>query len=194
MIQAYRFVANKAIDHEAWLDARRHGVTATEVSRAATQRGYQEVLESYKSGDSVPDNAYMEFGRRMEGPLSLWVKEQTDIMPNEWLISAEDPDHLATPDGLSLEHARIAEIKTSGKDLERIPIQYMRQVQWQLYVTDASECAFVWMLRAEARDGTFVPAWIEPKHTFIGRDEDMISELRELADRLWVEKRRALHG
>jgi len=189
MIDAGRFIANKALDWDGWLNARRYGVTATQVAKAATDSGFQEVLADMRETRSQPDNPFMAFGRNMEGPLSLWVKEQFGVMPNEWLIAGENPDDLATPDGLSLDHTEISEIKTTGRDFEKsIPIQYRRQVQWQLWVTGAQVCHFVWMLRVEDHQGDFQPGWIEPKHTVIERDDDMMKELSSVALRLLIEK------
>jgi predicted phage-related endonuclease len=67
---------------------------------------------------------------------------------------------------------------------EKIPVQYRRQVQWQLYVTGAESCVFAWMLREE-RNGVFVPAWFEPEVTVIERDEAMIRTLVSCAQELW---------
>jgi predicted phage-related endonuclease len=93
---------------------------------------------------------------------------------------------MATPDGLSLDNVAIAEIKTTGKDWnpEKIPVQYRRQVQWQLHVTGARQCVFAWMLREE-RDGAFMPAWFEPRVVVMERDEEMIASLVKVADGLW---------
>ena len=80
----------------------------------------------------------------------------------------------------------IAEIKTTGKDWADgvIPIQYRRQVQWQLYVTGAERCLFAWMKRIEV-DGVFAPAWFEPESLWMERDEGMIEVLRDTAEELW---------
>ena len=93
---------------------------------------------------------------------------------------------MRSPDGISLDHVAISEVKTTGKDWnpERIPVQYRRQVQWQLYVTGAEFCYFAWLLREE-RDGAFMPAWFDPKVIKIERDGEMISELVTVANRLW---------
>lgn len=188
MLDPSRFVANKAISKEGWLEARRSGVTATQVSKAAAgPGGFEQAVADYREDFVEVDNPYMAFGRAWEGPLSLTLKQRHGVMPNEWLI-AHDKNriHLATPDGLSLDHKVISEIKTTGKDWnpERIPIQYRRQVQWQLYVTGASQCVFAWMLREE-RDGAFVPAWWEPRIVWFERDEKMIADLVKVANRLW---------
>jgi len=187
VISVSRFVANKAMSKERWLDARRSGVTATQVAKAASgPGGFEQAVADYREDWVEPDNPYMAFGRTWEGPLAMFLKERHEVMPNEWLIAHESrPAHLATPDGLSLDHTVISEIKTTGKDWNpsRIPVQYRRQVQWQLHVTGAARCVFAWMLREE-RDGLFVPAWWEPDVVWFERDEEMILELVKVADEL----------
>jgi predicted phage-related endonuclease len=187
VITADRFIASKLYSKDSWLEARRAGVTATQVSKAASgPGGFEQAVSDYRADWVEPDNAYMAFGRRWEGPLAQVLKDRFGVMANDWLIAHdENRRHLATPDGLSLNHSVISEIKTTGKDWnpEKIPIQYRRQVQWQLYVTGAARCVFAWMLREE-RDGQFLPAWWEPKIVLFDRDDDMIGELLVVADRL----------
>jgi predicted phage-related endonuclease len=190
MIEHVRFMASKAISKDAWLEARRLGVTATQVARAASgPGGFEQAVQDYRTEFVEQDNPYMAFGRVWEAPISMFVKEHTGVMPNEWLISSAVSDHyLATPDGLSLNHEVISEIKTTGKDWDplKLPIQYRRQVQWQLHVTGAKMCVFAWMLRGE-RAGLFVPEWFEPRIHEIERDEEMIASLVKVADDLWEE-------
>lgn len=194
LIGPERFIANKAIDFDGWAQARLNGVTATEVARASTDAGFRDTVASYYNPEPPVDNPYVEFGKRYEGPISLMLKESFGIMPNEWLIASDnDPKHLATPDGLSLDHSVIAEIKTTGKDFDgKIPIGYRRQVQWQLYVTGADYCVFAWMLRVETRDGLMQPGWMEPKTIQIKPDDDEIETLKQTAERLWQAKAEAL--
>jgi hypothetical protein len=95
----------------------------------------------------VTPNAFMEWGNVREPFIAQVVKERHGILANDWLISAGgslSPDRwmMATPDGLSLDHLTIGEYKTSGKPLNKIPLRYMRQVQWQLFVTGAEACVF----------------------------------------------------
>jgi hypothetical protein len=129
----------------------------------------------------------MKFGRDWEDWIVDALPAQYGIKGNDWLICAEGKHrwHLATPDGLNDDWTTIAEVKTTGKDWDgqTIPIQYRRQVQWQLHVTGAQRCVFAWLLRAEADNGDFVPAWLEPKHVVMDRDEDMIADLIETANR-----------
>jgi predicted phage-related endonuclease len=193
MIDVQRFVASQSVSRESWLSARREGVTATQVAKAAAgPGGFEQAVEDYRADFVEVDNPYMAFGRVWEGPISMQLKESHGIMPNDWLISSAISDHyLATPDGLSLDHTLISEVKTTGKDWnpEKIPAQYMRQVQWQLFVTGAERCVFAWLLREE-RDGVFVPAWFEPRVVMVERDEKMIAGLMKVADdlfeRVWV--------
>lgn len=190
MIAADRFVASKAFDEDAWLLARRKGVTATTIAKAMTPAGYREVVDSWGDDTPIPVNSYMQFGLDHEPWLALWSKEQFGTMPNDWLIvHEEDSTALATPDGLSLDHEVILEIKTTGKDWAKPPVNYVRQVQWQLYVTGASYCHFVWLLREETAGGVMVPGWLEPKDTIIERDDKLIGEMVDTANRLWLELR-----
>ena len=188
MLTVDQFVASKSVNTGRWLLARREGVTATQVAKAASgPGGFEQAVRDYWEDWVEPDNPFMAFGRAWEGPLSMQLKQSRGVMPNDWLIRhANHPHHMATPDGLSLDHDTISEIKTTGKDWnpERIPVQYRRQVQWQLHVTGARQCVFAWMLREE-RDGAFLPAWFEPEVIVMERDEEMIASLVKVADDLW---------
>lgn len=186
MISIDRFIAPSSAPEE-WHAARKEGVTATTVGKAATPGGFKDVINAIENPQPFEDNDYMRFGREQEIPIMLEVKRQYGVLPNDWLIAAEDLDwHLATPDGLSLDHSRIAEVKTTGRDFgtfKGIPIHYRRQVQWQLHVTGAHECVFAWMLRVPS-GGYFQPGWLEPKFLVIERDEAEIAKLIEVAHNL----------
>lgn len=187
VITTDRFIANKAGDYEGWVAARRHGVTATQVSNASTPAGFERAAAEFLVEWREPDNPYMMFGRDYEGFIADWVEAEFDVLPNEWLIAGENPRHLATPDGLSSDHRRIGEYKTTGKDwetVEKLPLRYRRQVQWQLHVTGAEECVVAWLLREE-REGEFIPGWMKPKWGIVKRDPEMIQDLVVTADRLW---------
>lgn len=188
MIEIERFIASSSQSRQGWLDARELGVTATTVARSATPKGFENETVHRAPSEVIEGNAYIDFGVQMEPVIAQQLKDDHKIMPNDWLISAS-PEHqkyMATPDGLSLDHLVISEIKTTGKDwgeLKNIPIHYRRQVQWQLFCTGASRCLFAWLLRQEV-DGVMVPAWFEPKTIWIERDEQEISKLIDVADRL----------
>jgi hypothetical protein len=183
-----RMVARSLTDE--WYKARQHGVSATTVAKAASgPAGYDAELQHalFPEDNEVVDNAYMKFGRDYEEWIVNGLPAEYGIRPNDWLIcgTGDYRWHLATPDGLNEDWSTIAEVKTTGKDWDgsAIPIQYRRQVQWQLHVTGAKQCVFGWLLRAQADNGEFVPAWMEPKHVIMERDEDMIAQLIDVAQR-----------
>lgn len=187
MLTPDRFLADKSADFDGWLAARRNGITATQVANASTPAGFEKAAADFLVEWSEPDNPYMAFGRDWEGHIAEFVEAEFGVAPNEWLIAGENPRHLATPDGLSKDHRVIGEYKTTGKDwgtVEKLPMRYRRQVQWQLHVTGALECVVAWLVREEV-DGQFVPASFTPKVGIIGRDEEMISDLVFTAHRLW---------
>jgi hypothetical protein len=192
MISADRFVETSD-NYEAWLEARRGGVTATEVAKAATPAGLKEALAERANPTPVEVNAYMQFGSDNEDWIARVLKRDFDLMPNRWLIAADGvPQHMATPDALSLDHEWIGEIKTGGKaplskeGLLVPPIAHRRQIQWQLHCTGAKSCVYAFLLRAEV-DGVFVPAWLEPQIVIVPRDEEMIADLVRVADQLLID-------
>lgn len=189
MIPVGRFLVPSTLEKE-WKDARAKGVTATMVAKAATASGFKQVVDGFTNPEVITDNDYMKFGRDNEA----WIVHELKslgVLHNDYLIRSEAYEWaMATPDGLSLDHSRIAEVKTTGTDwgsFKKAPIDYRRQVQWQLYVTGAEDCVFAWMLREANKDGKFVPAWFEPKIEIALRDEEMIEELILVAVRLMDE-------
>lgn len=187
MIPSDRFIVRKDENFDGWLKARRDGVTATQVANASTPAGFDKAAVDFLIEWSEPDNPYMKFGRDWEGYIADFVNELYNVEPNEWLIAGENPRHRCTPDGLSKSHDVIGEYKTTGKDWEtvdRLPMRYKRQVQWQLHVTGATRCVVAWLVREEV-DGEFVPTSFKPKMGIIERDDEMITDLIVTADRLW---------
>jgi len=187
MITAERFIETSE-NHDAWLAARAGGVTATEVARAATPAGLKEVLANRANPQPVEANDYMRFGSDNEDWIARVLKRDFGLMPNRWLIASDKhPEHMATPDALSLDHTRIGEIKTGGKDPKgKPPIAHMRQMQWQMWCTGATECVYAFLLRAEV-NGVMVPAWMEPQTVVVPRDDVMIAALVRVADQLLID-------
>lgn len=184
MIAVDRFIARSS-DRELWLAARLEGVTATQVSKASTPAGFREVIEQIDNPTEIIPNAVMEWGNKREPFIALELKDRFGIMPNEWLIAHDGGLRrwqMATPDGLSLGHSVISEIKTSGKPLDTIPIHYRRQIQWQLHVTGAEKCLFAYELRLEGPEG-FVPGF-DVRTQWVERDEAMIAGLLQVAEQL----------
>jgi hypothetical protein len=191
MIEQDRFLVPSR-EREKWLEVRQTGVTATAVAKAVTPAGFQEVIDQIRRPGEIPDNDYMRFGREQEGPIIEKLQTVVDIEPNDWLIAKNADDKrwmMATPDGLSKDHQVIAEVKTTGRDWgtwAKVPGNYHRQVQWQLFVTGAQTCVFAWMLRVNER-GAMVPGWPGPKFVEVERDEALIERLEETAHRLYKE-------
>jgi len=183
VLNADRFIARSS-DAERWLAARAAGVSATAVARAATPAGFAAEVEARRNPRPVEPTREMLFGVESEPVLMEYAHRVHGVLPNDWLICGDDPAHIATPDGLSLDHALIAEAKTTGKDWGgKPPIQYRRQVQWQLHVTGAAACLLLWNVRVP--DGEwFRLAWFEPKTLLVRRDEKTIGDLVGVASRL----------
>ena len=184
VISVERFVARSS-DREAWLWAREQGVTATMVARGCTPSGFAEVVAGFDDPKPVEVNGFMQWGVDREPHIANVVKERFGIMPNDWLISKDaelDRWQMCTPDGLSLDHKWIAEIKTTGKRFTRVPIHYMRQVQWQLYVTGAERCLFAWEERLDGPNG-FVPG-IDVHCQWVDRNDKMMKDLVTVAEQL----------
>lgn len=184
MISPERFIARSS-ERETWLAARSEGVTATMVAKASTPAGFRDVIEQIDNPVDIIPNALMEWGTYREPFIAQIVKERFGIMPNDWLISFDDGIRrwqMATPDGLSMDHTLIAEIKTSGKPLDKIPVGYMRQIQWQLHVTGAERCLFAYELRLEGPEG-YVPGF-DVETQWVDRNEKMISELIAVAEQV----------
>ena len=177
MISVERFIVSSQT-RDLWLEARERGVTATQVAKAATPAGMKEVKAQIESPTEVTVNAVMDWGNEREPYIAYAVAQRFGVLANDYLICADGPGNewqMATPDGLSLDHTMIGEYKTSGKDLSKIPIGYMRQIQWQLYVTGAERCVFAWEQRLEGPEG-FVPG-MDVETQIVERDEEMIEQL-----------------
>ena len=182
MIVPERFIA-RSVDREAWLHARSLGVTATMVAKASTPAGFRDVVAQMETPQDITPNAMMDWGNFREPFIAQVVKERYGIMPNDWLIAKDDGLsrwQMATPDGLSLDHSVIAEIKTTGKPLDTIPIGYKRQMQWQMYCTGRKWCDFV------SYDNR-LPNTLRLFIKRVERDEKMIEEIKQEVDKFLKE-------
>jgi hypothetical protein len=177
VIGVERFIVSSQT-RDLWLAARDRGVTATQVAKASTPAGMKEVLAQIENPTPVEANAFMQWGTDREAHIAYVVKERYGILANDYLLCAEGAGNnwmMATPDGLSLDHSVIGEYKTSGKPLDKVPANYMRQVQWQMFVTGAKRTLFAYELRLEGPEG-FVPGF-DVECQWVERNDEMISEL-----------------
>ena len=185
MISVDRFIARSS-NRDMWLAARAQGVTATMVAKAATTAGFAQVVADILDPKPVVPDAFMEWGTFREPFIALEVKDRYGIMPNEWLIAKDSGLNrwqMATPDGLSLDHTFIAEIKTGGSEFVGIPIAHRRQMQWQMFVTDTHACVYAYERRLVNPDGSFQAAFA-PVFELYERDEAMIRELVSVAEQV----------
>jgi hypothetical protein len=161
-------------------------------------------------------NPYWEHGIRREPVIAEWVEQNFGISPCMNVYSHHDnPRHLASPDGVSLDpftgallvgttDAALCEIKGSTKDLTPGPLDgaryvirvsegspfdranYYTQIQWQMYVMNATVTLFVWEQhdgKPDPETGQFTPLG-PPDWCWIPRDQQYIDFLvNELAPR-----------
>jgi hypothetical protein len=196
---AEREVADKNVDEEAWLAARRLGVTATEVAKLASGSKAAELalLKEKRSGRrSFAPTRAMLWGLEREIAMVTDVLEPYGFAGTDMLYSAPDnPRHLATPDGLRVKDGvtSTAEVKTGKYDLTPgseffEKSGYRDQIQWQLYVLDASSALYVferhddvWIQVSDAFDRE-VPTPYPMERVWIERDQKRIGQLINVAD------------
>lgn len=177
-------------DRPAWLEARRQGITATDIGKLMKGgAGARDVITIKLTGvDNFTGNKYTERGNEREPVIAAWILENFDLHPSSILYAGADPRHLATPDGVSesfREDGLTSEIKTSGKDLDPgcgnrgtldlakldqawqdasyfwASTDYYSQVQWQMYVMHGERVLFAW----EQHDGNWdQPGGPKPLH------------------------------
>lgn len=172
-------------------------------------------------------NVYINHGNLREPRIAAWIEGRFGIAPCDSVYSHPDePRHLASPDGISLDpfsrelivgtaDAVLSEIKTSKHDLnpgmldaERVLVSiapgskfeqsgYYVQMQWQMYVMQATRTLFVWEQhdgKIDQETGTFTPIGT-PEYAWVPRDEAMIRRLvDDVAPRALAEIDAAMHG
>lgn len=185
------------VEREAWLAARRAGITATEIRDLKTGRLSVERLVNLKLGreiDTFNGNEYTDWGTAREPIIADMVEQRFGIRPESRVFHAAD-DHrkLASPDGVGMygfdEQLVVSEIKTSG-----VPVPpwsdayaakgYEFQQQWVMRVLGAERSLFVWEIRERGADGQFYPG--ELSFEWVYRNETLIAELDALADEFLV--------
>lgn len=178
-------------DRDAWLAARRLGVTATEVRDLYMGKITQADLIALKLGrrkDTFAGNAYTRWGTEREPIIAAVILERYAIAPESRLVHAADnPRFLASPDGLGVDfdgELVLSEIKTAGVP---IPIGseayeqkgYHAQKVWQMRVTGARRCLYAWEIRdGSPRDGFSAG---ELRFEWCEYDEGLAVELERIA-------------
>ena len=195
-----RAVADKNQDEAKWLEARRTGVTATEVAKLAQNRESdrnQIMLEKLTGERSFFGNKYTAWGLEREPFIGAELFREKGFLASDVLFHAPgEIRHLATPDGVKqLEDGTvlISEIKTGKNDLNPAgdhfkKTSYFDQMQWQMYVMGETckKCFFAWEQHDDnwqvGEDGIERPAPLPLQSAWIERDKERINHLIGIAN------------
>lgn len=172
-------------DREEWLAERLSGITATEV-RDLVKEGpaFRRKLLRIKRGDEVApwvSTEFTEWGHLRE-PVLIQAAAEYGIEPESRVFhAADDPRFLASPDGVGwdFDGLTVAECKTSKHDIAPgsphfEAYGYADQMQWQMHVTGAEKCLYIW-----EQHEAFIPGPIRTE--WVHRDQDRITELIGIA-------------
>lgn len=196
-------------DREAWLAARRTGVTATEAKKlimavdATARKAVMKQLAVEKiEGSAFAGNHFTVWGQLREPVILSELASRYGFRECGHLIKAEaNPRHMATPDGWGTDFERgdvLVEIKTSTND-KRLGAQafdkagYFYQMQWQMYCAGFDRVAYV----VEQHDNDFSrwdsvdrstwgmdygPAVQDISVEWVDRDQAVIGKMIQYAD------------
>lgn len=192
-------------DREAWLAARRRGISATEVRDLYLKRITKEALAAQKlSGvESFFGNAYTEWGNLREPHIMREVQRRYGIAPESRVFhAAENPRWLASPDGVGIdfdERVRISEGKTAGVDISIGTRDYERkgylpQKVWQMGVLGAFECVYAWEERIGTPADGFTPGAMHFEVVRFEEHEQLWLDLTTIADDFLAELDRQAAG
>lgn len=196
--QLYTRALASSAEREPWLRARAGGITATEVRDLRAGNMNARALADKKRSMDFEDLSHVRHiahGNNREPVIAEWIAQRFNIQPNDYLFAGLlNSRHLATPDGAGInfdEHLLISEIKTSKYNLDPAgdhfgKTGYFYQMQWQMYVTGAKRCLFVWEQHdddwSEWPERAPEPVFAEPQFVWIDRDEREIERLIKVAD------------
>ncbi|GAB3041973.1 YqaJ viral recombinase family protein [Sediminivirga luteola] len=180
---AYTRIASSE-DREAWLEARRGLVTATDVARLASggPKTWAAVAAEKNGARGFGGNRYTQWGSEREAVIARQLHTY-GLDPNTWVLQKDGTRYAATPDLVGM--GIIGEIKTAvwkGEKWSQAPKGYYDQIQWALMVTDSEEA----ILAVEYHED-FRPKFFDAHLINIVRDEERIGQLVETADRFLQE-------
>lgn len=176
-------------EHEAWLEARRRGVTATDVADAAagTYGGIYGVVARKLGLETVEENAEMRRGTAWQPVIADAVHTLTGlyVVGEETLAGASDERWMATVDGFLAPEAEVSidevqavlEIKTRGVGTRPNRDRWHVQMQWQLHVTGLSRA-----LLAEATIDDDANECRGVRLEWVEADPDLQAQLVDLAE------------
>lgn len=192
-------------DRPAWLRQRRGGVTATEIrdlwiGAISEQRLIDQKLERILESGDLNRVPVIGWGNAREVAIGEVMRGEGFEPESRVFHHPDNSRHLASPDSIAVtwdEDLWVGEYKTAEGDLppgspELAKKGYEIQVQWVMYVIGANRCRFVVEERIDDGRG-FMPGDLF-RH-WIARDDELIAQLIERADRFLAElDRQALEG
>ena len=157
-------------------------VTATDIAKLMTGGpGTWAALKAEKAGltRGFGGSAYTEWGKAREPIIAKFAKDTRDLDHNTFLFVRDGTMHGATPDFVQPSDVFVGDAKTAeGDEWDEVPKEYNFQINWQMYVRDAQEG----LLFAEFHKG-FRPTHLEPIIYPVPRDDDLIEQMIDVADR-----------
>lgn len=173
-----------------WMAERQNHIGASEAAAACGVSPYAQPLEIYlrKRGEigEIAENAAMRMGKRLEPVVIEEVGDRLGrpicvTIPMAWRAGTE---HIAaTPDGLvDVDWHRPVEVKTTswrrahewGDGPDDVPVDYLLQVQQQMYVCGADVCELGVLI-----DGSTFRHYSVPRH------DGLIARIVEAETELW---------
>lgn len=176
-----------------WLQQRQKVVTATDVAkiRSGSEAAFMSLWKEKHNQPRKFNNRWTQHGKNREPVIAAAITEnRPELLPNKALaVNEDEPRFGATPDMMTSDGSMVGEIKThlihdesdawvDWSDVRKDKPAYVSQVQWQLAVTGATEALFSW------EDWSDEDGWADLRpirHCMVGRDEDMIAELKAVA-------------
>lgn len=181
-------------DKEKWLEERRKGVTATDISAISGLNPYHTIydvfLEKLDLIEPMQETAPMRWGRKMEPVLADVYAQMTGatLINPGLLVNPEKSLMRGTPDRIVVdpetgEWLKVVEIKTAGirqasrwgePGTDDIPDEYLCQVQWQMGITGLTEADVIVSIGGQ-----------EPVIYTVERNNLMINGLYDRAFKFW---------
>ena len=183
-------------DREAWLAARRGGVTATDIARLASggAKEWQKVREEKDGIDDFAGNMFTQWGNDRENIIGEKFNTMMGggFVANSNVHSVNEGRYMATPDMIGVGNNALCQIKTALHTQEWNgvpPKKYYDQCQWEMLVmgADVNYLVVEWS-RRETNPSTGVTQMAvafpdqDPEVITIARSDKRIRELMEVAD------------
>lgn len=136
-------------DREAWLEARRHVLSATQLAQigSGSEKAFQTLYKDRHEENSFLGNKYTWWGGAREGYIAMYALGKYGYMHNTLLwVSKEWPWLSATPDLHSPDLGGVMDVKTKCENKGRMktpPQGYRDQVHVQGLVSGARELSLL---------------------------------------------------